>query len=169
MATWTDVSSTVLEPGDPIRSVDIIAIKENVIALSEGASGAPKILTDAINDAAVTSAKLATGTNERDWVLARTAGASAGAVGTYAFLRSLENADYNFGATLAGSQLEAAGIGTNTTGWQTYTNLTGDSTSSYFFDQNEQRAGTWRCMGVSARSKIELGSTSTATLWLRIS
>lgn len=43
MAVWTDVSSTVLEPGDPIRSVDIIAIKENITALSEGADGAPKI------------------------------------------------------------------------------------------------------------------------------
>jgi hypothetical protein len=50
MATWTDVSSTVLEPGDPIRSVDIIAIKENIIALSEGASGAPKILDAAITE-----------------------------------------------------------------------------------------------------------------------
>ena len=29
MTTFTNVSSTVLEPGDPIRSVDIIAIKEN--------------------------------------------------------------------------------------------------------------------------------------------
>ena len=58
MATWTNVSNTVLEPGDPIRSVDIIAIKENIIALSEGASGAPKILTAAINDGAVTASKL---------------------------------------------------------------------------------------------------------------
>jgi len=31
MTTWTNVSSTVLEPGDPIRSVDIIAIKENTV------------------------------------------------------------------------------------------------------------------------------------------
>ena len=44
MATWTDVSSTVLEPGDPIRSVDIIAIKENIIAVPEGATGAPRIV-----------------------------------------------------------------------------------------------------------------------------
>lgn len=29
MAVFTNVSNTVLEPGDPIRSVDIIAIKEN--------------------------------------------------------------------------------------------------------------------------------------------
>ena len=44
MATWTDVSSTVLEPGDPIRSVDIIAIKEKIIAVPEGVTGAPRIV-----------------------------------------------------------------------------------------------------------------------------
>jgi hypothetical protein len=31
MATWTNVPNSVLEPGDPIRSVDIIAIKENAV------------------------------------------------------------------------------------------------------------------------------------------
>lgn len=43
MATWTNVPDSNLEPGDPIRSVDIIAIKDNVTALAEGASGAPEI------------------------------------------------------------------------------------------------------------------------------
>lgn len=31
MATWTNVPDSNLEPGDPIRSVDIIAIKENTV------------------------------------------------------------------------------------------------------------------------------------------
>lgn len=31
MATWTNVPDSNLEPGDPIRSVDIIAIKENAV------------------------------------------------------------------------------------------------------------------------------------------
>lgn len=31
MATWTNVPDSSLEPGDPIRSVDIIAIKENTV------------------------------------------------------------------------------------------------------------------------------------------
>lgn len=43
MATWTNVLDSNLEPGDPIRSVDIIAIKDNTTALAEGASGAPEI------------------------------------------------------------------------------------------------------------------------------
>jgi hypothetical protein len=43
MAIWTNVPDSNLEPGDPIRSVDIIAIKDNTTALAEGASGAPEI------------------------------------------------------------------------------------------------------------------------------
>jgi len=43
MAIWTNVQDSNLEPGDPIRSVDIIAIKDNTTALAEGASGAPEI------------------------------------------------------------------------------------------------------------------------------
>jgi hypothetical protein len=139
MATWTNVSSTVLEPGDPIRSVDIIAIKENVIALSEGASGAPKILTAAINDAAVTTAKLAT--NERITtanVLAAIAGASAGAVGTYGSVEPTSPITASSGSTRAGSGLR----------WS----IEGSGTLS----------GTWRLLG-------QLSASQGGRVWLRIS
>jgi hypothetical protein len=147
MATWTNVSNTVLEPGDPIRSVDIIAIKENVIALSEGASGAPKIVTAAINDAAVTTAKLAT--NERITtanVLAATAGASAGAVGTYCTAVNTTN-NIPIGSTTAGSSLR----GINTAG----------AYASPGF------GGTWRNMGASSGTGLQ--SIGSSSLWLRIS
>lgn len=132
MATWTNVSNTVLEPGDPIRSVDIIAIKENIIALSEGASGAPKILTNAINDAAVTTAKLAT--NERMTttnVLAATASASVGAVGTYAALGTTLGGATEAGGTIAGSNLRYAGFSPGSSG----ASVSGTP------------SGTWRVMG----------------------
>lgn len=164
MATWTDVSSTVLEPGDPIRSVDIIAIKENIIALSEGAVGAPKILTPAINDAAITSVKLATGTNERDWVLARTASASVGAVGTYAFLVAGTSTTYAAGATLAGSSLKYAGVSGISTAGLYYRSLR-TYTSGI-------PSGTWRCMGRSVYTTEGYDPVEVffgATLWLRIS
>jgi hypothetical protein len=91
MATWTNVPNTVLEPGDPIRSVDIIAIKENIIALSEGASGAPKIQLEAL---------------QAGIVLTATASASVGAVGTYALLFDTVYArSLAAGATAAGSSL----------------------------------------------------------------
>ena len=141
MATWTNVPNTVLEPGDPIRSVDIIAIKENIIALSEGASGAPKVLTNAINDAAVTTAKLAT--NERmntTNVLAATAGASHNVVGAYC--AAYPSATTSIGSTVAGSALRG--------------DIGGDFVSPGF-------SGTWKNMGASTRA---LGAV---TSFLRIS
>ena len=59
MAEWTDVPNSNLEAGKPGRSTDIIAIKENIIALSEGAAGAPQMQTPAYADKSVTAAKLA--------------------------------------------------------------------------------------------------------------
>lgn len=58
MAVFTIVPDSVLEPGDPIRSVDIIAIKDNPIAIAEGAAGAPRIVTAAITNGAVNATKM---------------------------------------------------------------------------------------------------------------
>lgn len=58
MATWTSVPNTSLDVGKAARSVDIKAIRDNITALAEGASGAPKLETAAIEDGAVTGAKL---------------------------------------------------------------------------------------------------------------
>jgi len=57
MATWTIVSDKVA--GDPARAVDYNAVKENITALAEGASGAPKIQGSALDDAIITSQKIA--------------------------------------------------------------------------------------------------------------
>lgn len=43
MATWTDIDDSRLEPGKPIRSVDGLALRDNPIAIAEGAEGAPKV------------------------------------------------------------------------------------------------------------------------------
>jgi hypothetical protein len=58
MSTWTNVTDTVLEPGQPIRSVDIIALKNNILAVPGGAANAPRVQTAAIQDGAVTAAKI---------------------------------------------------------------------------------------------------------------
>lgn len=47
MATWTAIPNASLEPGAPARSIDAIALRDNVTALAEGASGAPKIVNAA--------------------------------------------------------------------------------------------------------------------------
>jgi len=147
MADWTTLPDSSLEPGKPMRSIDGLALRDNPIAIAEGAAGAPKVL----------AAGLATGDNERDWVLARTAGASVGAVGSYAFLNRLTVAAVNPvpsitpGQTLSGSSLRYADADNNQSG----TSL----------------AGTWRCMGFSLATFDGLTSNTSfrPTLWLRIS
>lgn len=98
-------------------------------------------------------------------VLSATAGATAGDVGTYAFLVASTTADYTYGATLAGSSLRPAGMGLSE-------EVSGRTVSPQGQAQNSARSGTWRCMGYSdynnpgGRSPtIHFG----ATLWLRIS
>jgi len=169
MATWTNIPDGNLEPGDPIRSVDIIAIRDNPIAITEGASGAPKIQTAAITDANVTTAKLETAERMNTTnVLNATAGLTAGGVGTYAFLRHTTNADYAFGDTLAGSSLEPAGIGVD--GWISYTTASGDAANTVGITQSSARSGTWRCLGVGSNFQpTAFSPIRTASVWLRIS
>src|SRR5690606_13314436 len=105
----------------------------NPIAIAEGAPGAPRIQTNAIANGAVTAAKLATGTQERNWVLSRVAAAPLGAVGTYAslalFLPPWEwVVTSNEGDTRPGSSLR----------WS----------STYGGDTSiTSPSGTWMCMG----------------------
>lgn len=104
-------------------------------------------------------------------VLSATAGATAGAVGTYAFLRHTTGADYAFGATLAGSSLVPAGV--TTFSWALYTAGTASSLAiTYGVYQNTAQSGTWRCMGVGSNindANCPANATTAAALWLRIS
>jgi len=78
MATWTNIANQSLEPGSPARSVDAFALRDNPIAIAQGAAGAPRIVDQALS-ANVTQA----GT---DWVLARNAAVVADAVGSYTII-----------------------------------------------------------------------------------
>lgn len=44
MADWTTIPDSSIEPGKPIRSIDGLALRDNPIAISEGALGAPRIV-----------------------------------------------------------------------------------------------------------------------------
>lgn len=153
MATWTTIPDSSLEPGKPIRAIDALALRDNPVAIAEGASGAPRIA----------AAALQTGTNERDWVLARNAGAAVGAIGTYAFLGETSNTTTAAGSTRAGSALRYAGVGKVDETWSSIGLMqvgVGSATAP---------AGTWRAMGQSATGTFGGGSIFPATLWLRIS
>ena len=129
MATWTTITDAALEPGKPIRSVDGLALRDNVTALAEGAAGAPKIKNAAVDTGVLGADKFQTGTTERDWVMARNAGASDGVIGTYAF--AWTTATRIPGAILSGGSLYP----TDTLG-VTFSPL----------------SGTWKCMGYASGS-----------------
>ena len=153
MATWTTITDTALEPGKPIRSVDGLALRDNVTALAEGAAGAPRIENAALDTDSVTNVKVVnvtlgaekfqTGTTERNWVMERTSNAAGGAVGTYAFAQADAGAASGFGDSISGSVLLPSNVALNASG---------------------SVLGTWRCMG---SMDGPLGSEKT-TLWLRI-
>lgn len=150
---WTTIPDTSLEPGKPIRSIDILALRDNPIAISAGDVGAPRN-----EDPSLSTTATNTG---RDWVLARSALSTAGAIGTYAFAKSNTAGDTAFGATRAGSTLLTASAASQVS----------VITSDYGFLllSGAALSGTWRCMGTFDQIATTSGnSTYGATLWLRI-
>lgn len=153
MADYTNISNATLEPNAPLVSSTMFALRDNPTAIAEGAAGAPKIdgaISPALRNGGVPNGELGaekfrTGTVERDWVLARTAAASAGAIGTYAFLTVSQNYGGGPGGTLAGS-------------WLRYSNVAASS--------GPTPSGTWRIMGIAETSQTAAHRT---TLFLRIS
>jgi len=153
MATWTTITDEALEPGKPGRSIDALALRDNAIAIAEGAPGAPGIASAAlidypwgnedIQDNILDASKFQTGVNERDWVLARNAAATAGVVGTYALLISLGLVK-TAGQTESGSALRYANAGGNFSGVP---------------------SGAWMCLGYV---EDEIDPAMDTTLWLRI-
>ena len=145
MADWTTIPDSSIEPSKPIRSIDGLALRDNPVAIAEGAVGAPRIA----------AAALQTGTNERDWVLARTSAADAGAVGTYAWLAQSSSTTTNLtaGTTYAGSGLR-------------YFGYQGASGTNSINTPNVGVApsGTWLAMGTSSNAVAAVKHT----LFLRI-
>lgn len=150
MATWTTLPDATLEPGKPIRSIDVLALRDNPVAIAEGASGAPKI--DPINAMAHLGA--------------------VGAVGTYAFLVLGEIAsggsvvNVSPGETRPGSSLRYANAGGAAQG--SITPSGSSSAGTLFSNSGAAPAGTWRCMGYVADYDPGATEVYSATLWLRI-
>lgn len=176
MANWTNIPTDRIEPGKPIRAIDGLALRDNPIAIAEGASGAPKIReaaisTNSINgnrlrtnsvpndrlvNKTVTNAKIANNTitgalfndgSVRSWLGSQ----SAGAVGTYAFVTRGLAGTTSWGGTVSGSNLRIATVRATSDGTQT-------------IDSGATLSGTWRIMGLNVSTE-----SNRATLALRIS
>lgn len=103
MAAYTTITDTQVDPEAPITSELMTALRDNPIAIAEGATGAPRIDPSSAVDWASTTNTAA----EINWVLGRNASLSLGAVGTYGVLwynpTTLTN--LNAGQTVSGSLL----------------------------------------------------------------
>jgi hypothetical protein len=85
-------------------------------------------------------------------VLTATAGLTAGAVGTYGWLRvDATGSDYAFGSTVSGSSLKAAGY---------------NESGAYISVSTTAQSGTWRCLGVAPTADV---GQRYITTWIRIS
>lgn len=166
MATYTDIPTANLEPGKPIRSIDIIALRDNLIAALGGANGAPRVATAAINNGAVTDAKI---TDMNASKLTGTINGARiptghGSVGTYAFVipRLTGSAsNVGWGGTVSGSRIAPSGV----------INIQSGSTAADELKHNSSTtalSGTWRIMG-SGIIHQQSGLPIAATLAVRIS
>lgn len=118
MATYTDLPDSAIAHKKPITLQQGRALRDNPIAMFEGADTAPRL-----QDAALGASPTMAG---RDWVAARSAMLQAGAVGTYV-LANMATGSVDFGGTVPGSALIP---GTATSGVSPFA-----------------LAGTWRAMG----------------------
>lgn len=172
MANWTNIPTDRIEPGKPIRAIDGLALRDNPIAIAQGAAGAPKITENAMNvnsihgnrirNGTVTNAQIADNTIQgskfndasvRSWIGSQ----AAGAVGTYAIVifRATGNTTVNWGGTVAGSEI-------------TYWFPTGDVMGSDTY--TPALSGTWRVMGRNLhRSGSGTSSNRAPALALRVS
>ena len=161
MAEFTVIPDANLEPDKPARSIDALALRDNPIAIAEGAEGAPRI-EDAALDTTVTTA----GT---DWVLARNAGAATGVVGAYMAGWNSTTADVARGGTLAGSSIR---VMDGALGMSALDFMSRDDGGTAFPTTNTTTlSGTWRAMAYcQGRFLADVNLYHWfPTLWLRIS
>ena len=140
---YNTIADSDIDPESPLTTTLLTRLRDNPISIAAGDSGAPKIVTAAITDANVTTAKLESGEQMTTGnVRNATAGVSHNQIGAYAFLGTTSGTTVSQNATLSGSNLAAASDdGTQEAGSQ---------------------SGTWRCMGY-------ISAVNRATVWLRIS
>ena len=146
MATWTEIPNSSIETGKAIRAVDGLAFRDNPVAIAEGATGAPRIVNEAIEDATLGAEKFQSGTDERDWIISRVS-SNINVVGSYAMLYCSYS---NFPALTIGGSCPSAYL------W--YAKADGSYASS------PRPSGTWRLMG-DVPDGTAGGRT---TLWLRV-
>lgn len=145
MTTYVSIASTQTDPYAPLDSPLMKALAENPTAITEGASGAPRI-----DDAALGSTATNTG---RDWILARLALMATNTVGSLAFAATQNSPTaVNFGSTIAGSSLVPVGFQNGAP-----------------VDNGGALSGTWMALGYKPARATNTPGNLESTLFIRVS
>jgi hypothetical protein len=139
MTDYIGITESQSNPFAPLTSELVKQLRDNPIAIAEGAPGAPRLL-----DAALGSSPTNAG---RNWVLERSALSTVGRVGTYAMLKNASAIGGNPGDVFSGSDLNYASAG-----------------GTVFGDRPN---GSWRLMGAVGAGGGANGED--VSLFLRIS
>lgn len=138
---WTNITNAQLAIGAPLRSIDILALRDNITAQANGDAGAPKQQTAGIADSAVTAPKInfvANGLRNNSNSL-DIACPSFNTVGSYSlvgiYVTSIINQGDNYSAGTSAQQVSVGGW-FEWNGWNAFNGAGGLS-------------GTWKLMSSS--------------------
>jgi hypothetical protein len=160
---WTNIDNALVSVGALPFATTIQALRDNPIAIANGDAGAPRVQASALD----------TGTDERDWVLARNSGATVGVIGSYivAWNTTATNIDAN--NTISGPDLRYRSTGSGAD--VTFTLISLINNTTFPTSGTSALSGTWRAMqACSGRTGTSVGPGDTRydwfpSLWLRIS
>lgn len=137
--SWTNITNAQLAIGAPIRSIDLLALRDNITAQANGDPGAPKQQTAGIADLAVTAQKIKYGaglTASGDTLVATSP--TFDSVGSYASVVG------NYGSSyIAGSNYTLSA-------YTFQINFYGISTDNPIIIEAQGLSGTWKWMSASA-------------------
>lgn len=155
MATWRTIANGEIDLDSPVTQQLLSALRDNTVAVTEGASGAPRVQDAALHTTVTTAGRnWVANRMEVNTVAARTASVAAGAIGSDAMCIYLGgSASVTVGSTALGADLVYASADGRYSG-------SGPS------------GGTWRCLGFATAQQFSPGVPATpasrTTLWRRI-
>lgn len=157
MADWLTIPNESVDPDSPALAALFRALRDNPVAIAEGAAGAPRMQDAAFTDNSIRPQIL---NNGAAWVAANVIAFGIGGVGTYAFLVGTAPS-YSPGDTEAGSNLFYVGAAAAISSDGSAGSATAPTSGGI--------SGTWRCQGNTGNEGgLELGASFGATLWVRI-
>lgn len=161
MTDWTLLSNTAVGVGGLPSGATVTALRDNPIAIAEGAPGAPRVLDGALDTTVATAGVT--------WVLNRNAGGLAGTVGTEIVAWNGIATDISVNVTISGSSIY---YNVNVTSLNPFSTLSQPSGFTTITTNNGlPLTGTWRAR-TACPGKYQDGFGNwvfTPTLWLRIS